>query len=215
MATTPTAAPGLRERKKQHTREALMSAAFDLFGRKGFESTTVEEIADAVVVSGRTFFRYFASKDDVALQIIDDQYTAAFEALDARPADEPILTALRHAMVAVLTACENGESVVPAERFSCLVQLLSGSPSLAARNLEQCTARIDELARKVAARMDVDVRTDPRPKLVAAVAISAVNTATGAWREDEPDTPVSALVDRAFRLLEAGINYPAASPKAS
>jgi hypothetical protein len=37
-----------------------------------------------------------------------------------------------------------------------------------------------------------------------------VNTATGAWREDEPDTPVSALVDRAFRLLEAGINYPAA-----
>jgi AcrR family transcriptional regulator len=221
MATTvraPTVAgradhPSLRERKKQHTRDALIEAAFDLFARKGYEATTVDEIADAVMVSSRTFFRYFASKDDVPIGVIDDQYTAMFAAFDARPAAEPVLTALGNAMVQVLRACEAGQSELSSERFVCLVEMLSSSPSLAARSVEQCTARMDELAGKVAARMGVDPRTDPRPTLVAAVAMSAVQTATGAWRDDEPDTPPSVLIERAFTLLEAGINYPAAQKR--
>jgi AcrR family transcriptional regulator len=200
---------GLRERKKQQTRDALASAAFDLFVRKGIEATTVDEIADEVMVSPRTFFRYFASKEDVALEAIDQQYSAVFEAFEARPPDEPVLTALRHATVAVLRACEAGESSLPPERLVCLAKLLSASPSLAGRSLELCSSRVDELAGKVAARMGVAPGTDPRPTLVAAVAMSAVQTAAGAWRDHEPDTPPSVLVDRAFALLEAGINYPA------
>jgi AcrR family transcriptional regulator len=199
---------GLRERKKQHTRDALLTAAFDLFARKGFEATTVDEIAEAVVVSSRTFFRYFASKDDVLLKAIDDQFTAMFAEFDARPAGEPVLTALRHAAVTVLRACEAGESAMSPERYASLTQLLSESPALAGRQLEQCTARMGELAGKIAARMRVGP-TDPRPTLVAAVAMAAVQAATGAWRGDEPDTPGSVLVERAFTLLEAGINYPA------
>jgi AcrR family transcriptional regulator len=199
---------GLRERKKQQTRDALASAAFGLFARKGVEATTVDEIADEVMVSPRTFFRYFASKEDVALEAIDQQYSAVFAAFEARPAGEPVLTALRNAAVAVLRACEAGESSLPPERLVCVAKLLSTSPSLAGRSLELCSSRVDELAGKVAARMGV-ARTDPRPTLVAAVAMSAVQTAAGAWRDQEPDTPPSVLVDRAFALLESGINYPA------
>ncbi len=199
---------GLRERKKQQMRDALASAAFDLFARKGVEATTVDEIADEVMVSPRTFFRYFASKEDVALQAIDQQYSAVFEAFEARPPDEPVMTALRNATIAVLRACEAGESALPAERLVCVARLLSDSPSLAGRSLELCSSRVDELAGMVAARMGVSP-TDPRPTLVAAVATSAVQTAAGAWRDQEPDTPPSELVDRAFALLEAGINYPA------
>jgi AcrR family transcriptional regulator len=202
---------GLRERKKQQTRDALANAAFDLFARKGFEATTVDEIADEVMVSPRTFFRYFASKEDVALQAIDQQYSAVFAAFDARPPDEPVMTALRNAAVAVLRACEAGESSLPAERLVCLSRLMSASPALAGASLEMCGSRVDELAGKVAARMGVASGADPRPTLVAAVAMSAVQTAAGAWRDREPDTPPSVLVDRAFALLESGINYPAST----
>jgi AcrR family transcriptional regulator len=215
--TTPaagrTTSDGLRERKKQQTRDALADTAFDLFARKGIEATTVDEIADAVMISPRTFFRYFASKEDVALQAIDKQYTEVFAAFDARPAEEPVMTALRNATVAALRACEAGQSSLQPERLICVATLLSTSPSLAGRSMELCNARLGELAVKVAERMGVKPEADPRPTLVAAVAMSAVQTAATAWRDREPDTPPSVLVDRAFELLEDGINYPAATER--
>ena len=96
--------PGRRERKKQRTREALVEAAFVLFQEKGFEATTVEEIADAVDVSSRTFFRYFASKEDVVLTFQEEQFAAVLEALASQTADLPVMTALRKASVEVLRA---------------------------------------------------------------------------------------------------------------
>ncbi|MCW2902925.1 MAG: transcriptional regulator, TetR family, partial [Streptosporangiaceae bacterium] len=96
--------PGRRERKKRRTREALVEAAFELFREKGFEATTVEEIADAVDVSSRTFFRYFASKEDVALTFQEEQLAAVLAALAARPADEPVVTALRRSVVSIAEA---------------------------------------------------------------------------------------------------------------
>ena len=62
----------LRQFKKQQAREALFNAALDLFFKKGFDQTTVDEIADQAVVSRRTFFRYYASKEDVLVSWMDD-----------------------------------------------------------------------------------------------------------------------------------------------
>jgi AcrR family transcriptional regulator len=202
------ASAGLRERKKQRTRDALVDAAFELFRRKGFDATTIDEIADAVELSPRTFFRYFESKEDVALTLLDQQFSAVYAAFAARPAHEPVLTALRHAVVEMITACEGGTGGFDADRFSCAQQLMKDSPAVHARSLELCTTRLDKLAEHVAARMGVDPATDPRPTLVAAVGTTAVQTAMVAWREVEPETPASALADRALALLEAGINYP-------
>jgi AcrR family transcriptional regulator len=212
-AAPQTAEPGLRERKKQRTRDALCAAAFDLFIRKGFEATTVDEIADAVEVSSRTFFRYFAGKDDVILASLDQQYTDVFAAFERRPAGEPVLTALRRATAEVLSLYETGGPSGAAERFANVTRLLTISPALAGRSLELCTTRIDELSERIARRMGVPPVTDPRPALVAAVVMSAVQTAAGAWRENEPDAAMSVLVDRAFELLEDGINYPAVADR--
>jgi AcrR family transcriptional regulator len=210
MTATSIEPMGLRERKKQRTRDALVDAAFDLFRRKGFEATTIDEIAEAVELSPRTFFRYFESKEDVALTLLNQQFAAVYAAFAARPAHEPVLTALRHATVEVMRSCELGTGGFDADRFTCSQQLLNDSPAVHARSLEVCATRIAELAGQVANRMGVDPATDPRPTLVAAIVTTAVQTAVVAWREAEPETPVSLLADRALSLLEEGINYPSA-----
>ncbi len=127
---------GRRERKKQRTREALIDAAFELFAEKGFEATTVEEIADAVDVSSRTFFRYFSSKEDVALTFQEEQFVAMREALAAQPPGDPVITALRKAAVGIARACEQGELGFDPARWMCLQNLMSTSPALLAGSLE-------------------------------------------------------------------------------
>src|SRR5246500_3585126 len=95
---TPSPASGpRRERKKRQTREALIHTALELFDAKGYENTAVREITDAVDVSERTFFRYFASKEDLALSFVRDARGVMLEALSARPRDESPFTALTSA----------------------------------------------------------------------------------------------------------------------
>lgn len=211
MAATRTAEcrPGLRERKKLRTREALMDAAVALFSSKGFEATTVEEIADAVEVSSRTFFRYFSSKEDVVASVQVQQFAELHDEFVRRPPDEPVMTAIRHACVAVFRRLEEATGL-DSTRFTCVAQLAHDSPAVIAHSLELCSDQNDRFAEQIAARMGVDPVADPRPQLIAAVSGAALQVAVRAWRENAPEITVSELVDRALALLESGINYPAA-----
>jgi AcrR family transcriptional regulator len=86
------AAQGLRERKKARTREAIIDAALDLFGSKGFEATTIEDIAAAAEVSPRTFFRYFDSKPDLIMARSGGKEHEIGPRLAARPRARPCST---------------------------------------------------------------------------------------------------------------------------
>jgi AcrR family transcriptional regulator len=210
--TAPASPPrpaGLRERKKQRTREALVDAAFRLFAEKGFDATTVEEIADAVDVSSRTFFRYFASKEDVALTFQEEQYQAMLAALAARPADEPVLTALRRTAVGILGACERGELGFDHERFQCMMTLTSESPALLSGSLEHAQRKQRTLTEAVAARMGADPDTDLRPRVIAAVVLAAFHAASDAHQSGTMGfATLSEAADAAFAILEETVAVP-------
>jgi AcrR family transcriptional regulator len=200
---------GRRERKKLRTREALVDAAFTLFQEKGFEATTVEEIADAVDVSSRTFFRYFASKEEVALGFQEEQRQAMMKMLAERPADEPVVTALRRAIVAVAQECERGGGGFDAERFGCMHEMMASSPALLAGSLEHAQKKQSELTQLIADRMGADSTTDLRPHVVAAAATCTFQAIADAWRSGPLEgLSISETMDQAFALLEEGINYP-------
>jgi len=206
---SPTA--GRRERKKQRTREALIDAAFQLFQEKGFEATTVEEIADAVDVSSRTFFRYFASKEDVVLTFQDEQFATMLEELSARPADEPVMTALRHAAVDVVRACEEGDYGFDPRHFVCIQRLMETSPAVFGRSLEHGQKKQVEVTRVIAERMGVDPATDLRPHVAAGASSCAFRSAfevlaCGATKTER----LSDVLAEVFAILEDGLNYPAA-----
>ncbi|MBT2383642.1 TetR family transcriptional regulator [Streptomyces sp. ISL-11] len=184
---SPRAAPsGLRERKKRRTRETLIRSALELFALKGYERTTVDEIAEAADVSQRTFFRYFANKEEVALAVQDSVESHFFTALRARPASESPLTALRSAVLASWdTVGEAIESVVPLELHMRTYRMIESTPPLLAAHLRRLSELEERLAREIADREGLDVATDPRPRVLVA-AFGGVMRVTGKlWGEYE------------------------------
>ncbi len=138
--------PSLRERKKAKTRAAIQRSAFRLFHEQGYEATTVEQIADAAEVSPSTFFRYFPSKEEVALyDDLDPLFIAAFE---AQPAGLSPIQALRSALRDVFAKLPPEELAQQWER----AQLILAIPELRMRLLDQLTGMIQLIAELIARR---------------------------------------------------------------
>ena len=209
--THDSAAPveGLRERHRKRTAADLEAAALDLFCLRGFDAVTIDDIAAAADVSRRTFFRYFASKEDVILSDHPKRLDELQAALDRRPAGEPALAALRHAVMSLADTYEEQRDHM-VRRFT----LVSTTPALEARSL--CLQRNWETAvtEMLAARMGVDPARDLRPGVVAATTMAAMRVATATWlagggRGDLPVT-VAASLD----LLDGGLQAAATPPPA-
>lgn len=177
---TAEAKPGLRERKKMRTRYAIISTAVTLFVQRGYDETTVAEIAEAAEVAPRTFFRYFATKDEVALALITEADEAIFPALEARPAEEPPVTAFANAartVVEQLMEADDGTG----ELWTRIVWLLENSPPLLAAYFQRLLSIEDRLARKLAEREGVDPDTDLRPFLAVGAVGTALRAAHHRW----------------------------------
>ncbi|MCC3777272.1 TetR/AcrR family transcriptional regulator [Streptomyces sp. UNOB3_S3] len=159
---------GLRERKKRRTRETLVRCAQELFALQGYEGTTVDEIAAAADVSQRTFFRYFAGKEDVALAVQQMIESRIFAAVCARPAAEPPLTALRTAVVECWDGIEEAiESAVPLELYVRTYRMIQETPQLLAAHLRRLAELEDRLTDEIARREGLPAE-DPRPRILVA-----------------------------------------------
>jgi AcrR family transcriptional regulator len=200
MSELPSDGPpavGLRERKKARTRAAIQRHAMRLFLERGYQATTVEQIAEAAEISPSTFFRYFPTKEDVVLQ--DDYDPVLLAAIHAQPAELRPLQAVRNAMRSALEGIPADELAAVRERS----QLIMSVPELRAGTLQNLTETTRLLAGAVAER----VGRDPDDFAVRTFAWALL----GVWMSvvfrwvDEPEVDLGASLDEAMAHLEAGL----------
>lgn len=198
--------PGRRERKKQQTREALRAAALHRFTREGFSATRVADIAADADVSEATFFRYFASKEEVALAGLVARMNTVVDAVEARPDGELPLEACR----AVL-ASEESSVMVPDAEMLYELQVLATSAALAGHYFKHVT--------RVTQRLTVDFRRrlgsvpgDLAPHLLANGAVIALYATFQAWMEDPTGRHPTVLAAEAFEALAHGLEPDPSAP---
>jgi AcrR family transcriptional regulator len=189
-----------RERKKAATKLSIQEHALRLFVEKGYDATTVDEIAAAAGVSHMTFFRYFPRKEEV---VEYDEYDPLIEDLiAARPESEAPLTAVHRAIRVGL------EEILDTDREALLIRtrLILRNPVLRSRNLIAQDTTRELFARALARRAGLN-EPDFTATVQASAALGVMAPALMAWAEGD-DQDLIALIDAAFSALEAGVSPP-------
>ncbi len=195
--------PGLRERKKRATRVALSRAALRLTLQHGWDKVTVEGIAAEVDVSVRTFFNYFSSKEEAVMADTEEQQERVLTALRERPADEPILSAIRNALVGAMDFQED-----EAREWVAQFRLAKREPSLLPYFIARQELVEDQLISVIADRTGTDPEHDLYPTLVAAAAGGSVKAAMRIWSTRRSTLPLTALISDALDRLAEGLPQP-------
>jgi AcrR family transcriptional regulator len=199
-------AEGLRERKKQRTREQIIQAAMRLFAERGYHATTIADIAEAADVAPRTFFSYFPSKEAVVFHDADRTLDGLAAALRDRLPGETAFDALRRwidTMFDDLTAAE--------DEAHLRKRLCREDEGLA--NFEGgMRARVEELLREAIADDLGEPQDALRPRLVAAAAMAALTSLDGGSDDrSAPPGPEAkrealAVLDDAMLFLRGGLD---------
>lgn len=172
---------------------------------RGFEQTTIDDIVNAAGVSRRTFFRYFETKEDVAIAWnLDDDFEGHdihfAEALAAGEPGESPLDALREFTCKSLCLREKNPDF--ADMVLKIEELIAKTPALRARRRTQIAQFAENVAVELAKRWEVDPERDLRPRLVANCAMAIVMTAFDAWTERSGRESRAELVDQVFKIFE-------------
>jgi AcrR family transcriptional regulator len=199
-------AEGLRERKKQRTREQIIDAAMGLFAERGYHATTIADIAEAADVAPRTFFSYFPSKEAVVFHNVERDLDSLANALAQRLPGESAFDALRRWIDAMF------DDWMADEDRSHLRKRLCREDEGLANFQGGVMARIQELLLGAIAS-DLDEPPNAlRPRLVAAAAVAALTSLDDNLDEAaEQGGPASkaaslAVLDDALLFLRGGLD---------
>jgi AcrR family transcriptional regulator len=232
---------GLRELKKEQTRQLIADTAWRLFADRGFDRVTVAEIAREAQVAEATVFNYFPTKEDLFYWRLEAFGTRLADAVSARPAGEPVLAAFRRALMdegGLLTQVEAGDPEALA-RLRTVNRVIADSPALLAREQQAITRNAAAVAALLGAETATPASTgtragsgtpaeagtpadDLRPQ-VAANALLGMHRALIDYvrrrvlADDEPRglaADIRRLTTEAFTLLEHGLRDYAAKPSA-
>jgi AcrR family transcriptional regulator len=205
---------GLRERKKDQTRQLIADTAWRLFADRGFERVTVAEVARQAEVATATVFNYFPTKEDLFFFRLEAFGAQLVEAVRDRAVGEPVLVAFRRSLLesgGLLAQVETGDPQA-LERLRTVNRVIAASPALLAREQQALAGTADALAALLAAETGAPA-SDLRPQ-AAANALMGVQralldyTRRRVLADEEPArlaADVRRLAQRAFALLERGL----------
>jgi AcrR family transcriptional regulator len=205
---------GLRERKKQRTRRALANAALRLFREKGYEETTVAEIAAAAEVSTKTLFNYFPSKEDVVFADTRRRIDLAREVIADRRPDEELASLLDRLLTRLRSLITSADADVDPELTPMRLQLITTHPALRGRALRLLFEAQHEIATGL--RQAYPDRLDETTAAIVVGAwIGAIFSAVVTRADSgEPIESSWAVVRQATDIVINGIHSLDASPEA-
>ena len=189
----------LRERKKTLAREAIEDAALRLFHERGYENTSIEDIAEAVVLSPRTFFRYFASKEDVVFASWQEIVDTVVVFLSERPQDESLYD--------VLNAVLNHLSVIfqtQRERSLIMYQVVMTTPTLIPPYLYLLTS-LEQIMHPIISQRWEAQQYDGQIILTIAAAITTFRVTLQSWLQNGAQEDLSASVHENMGRLREGL----------
>ncbi|WUT05821.1 TetR family transcriptional regulator [Streptomyces sp. NBC_00704] len=190
--------PGLRERKKTKTREAIRAATYALVGEQGYDATTIDQIAERAEVSPSTVFRYFPTKEDI---VLTDEYDAVIvEELRARPKDEAWTDSIRHVMLAAARTGIEDDMEVARLRTRLLVE----APAVRSRMMESMSVTGRLLREAIAERTGLD-RDGLEVRVHAMSLVGGLMETSLYWAENGHQGDFAGLLDRALDVLEHGL----------
>jgi TetR/AcrR family transcriptional regulator, regulator of mycofactocin system len=180
------------------SRSAVSRTALEMFAERGFEETTVDDIAEALGVSRRTLFRYFASKNDMVWGDFDWVLERLRRCLDETSSDVPLHEALRHAAI---ESNRYEDEQLPELRIR--MRLITGVPALQAHSALRYAEWREVIAEWVASRL----KCEPADLVPQAVAHAALGTSMAAFLVwvDDPSSDLVANLEQAYRLLGQGL----------
>ena len=187
---------GLRERKKQKTRESIQRTALRLFEKQGYEETTIEQIAAATEISPSTFFNYFPTKEDVVL--FDAYDPMAVRMFLERPKDEPVNVSLRQVLQQLAAAFERDEQTI-LERGRLFLEV----PELRGRMWDE-VERTQIIIAKLLAERTGRRADDFELRVTARVVMGAIFEATVDWMRSNGRRSLLDLFQRALAVVESG-----------
>jgi AcrR family transcriptional regulator len=189
---------GIRERKRSETLERIARTALRMFVDKGYDATTLEEIAAEAGISARTFFYYFKTKEEILEHF---QGSGFFEML--RPTilkvstDQDPLDAVRDCLLSLVSRYETEQSLA--------VDRLLRSTDALRRKKQLIFADMEAIIFESLCEIWPGPRRRKSLQLVAMVSVGAMRLGMDAWREDDGAKPLSNYVARSFRQLRAEI----------
>jgi AcrR family transcriptional regulator len=198
---------GIRERKKQRTRQALRQAALELFQERGFEATTIADITAAADVAPRTFFSYFQTKEDVVLDEGLQRFDQLRQILRQRPHGEPLLATFRRVALQIAADMQT-----QSEQQGALARIVASTPAIQARIRERMGQWEEQLAAMIAEERNAPP-DDLDSHVVAAALIGVLRSVQRVAVAAEMRLDLPALMDHAFDLLESGLAGFATRPR--